>query len=157
MPLAIPISNGMKIIFLKDIPRIGRKNDIKNVADGYAQNFLIPRGLARMATNIIVKKTELIKKRESEENKIKEDLFNKDLDELSGVILEIKSKLNEKGHLFAGVHGEEISEELEKKTKIKIEPKYIQLEHPIKEAGERDIEIKIGKKSIKFKLIITGE
>jgi len=144
----------MRIIFLKDVPRVGRKNDIKNVADGYAQNFLIPRGLAKIATDIIVKEAELIKKRENEENKIKEDLFNENSNKLSGAILEIKSKLNEKGHLFAGIHREEISKELERKFKIKINPEFIQLKTPIKEAGEHTIKIKMGEKEAEFKVLI---
>ena len=144
----------MRIIFLKDVPRVGRKNDIKNVADGYAQNFLIPRGLAKIATDIIVKEAELIKKRENEENKIKEDLFNENSNKLSGAILEIKSKLNEKGHLFAGIHREEISKELERKFKIKINPEFIQLKTPIKEAGEHAIKIKMGEKEAEFKVLI---
>jgi len=147
----------MRIILLKDIPKIGHKNDVKNVSDGYAQNFLFPQKLAKIATEEIIKEIEEMKKRGESEKKMREVLINKETDKLNNTILEIKSKLNERGHLFAGVHVEEISKELEKKIKIKIDPEYIQLEQPIKEAGEHEVKIKIGEREVKIKIVIIGK
>lgn len=146
----------MKIILLKDVPKIGRKYDVKNVSDGYAQNFLIPRGLAKIATNEIVKEVEETKKRRDEKQKIKENLLDMEISKLKDTVLEIKSKLNDKGHLFASIRKEEVSKELSKKLKMDIDTEYIQLEHPIKEAGEHIIKIKIGKRDVEFKVLITG-
>jgi len=151
------ISNEMKIIFLKDIPGVGQKYDIKNVADGYAQNFLFPRGLAKIATNTVVKEVELKKKNKEEEQKIKENLLDREVEKLKNAVLEIKSKLNEKGYLFAGIHKEEISKEIGKKLKLEINPEYIQLDNPIKESGEHNIKIKVGDKEIEFKLKVEKE
>lgn len=147
----------MRVIFLKDIPGIGRKYDIKNVADGYAQNFLLPRGLAKVATDTITKEIELKKKNKKEEQEIKENLLDREVNKLKDVVLEIKSKLNDKGHLFASIHKEEISKELSKKLKLEIDPEYIQLDNPIKESGEHSIKIKIGNREIEFNIKIIGE
>ncbi|TSD02839.1 MAG: large subunit ribosomal protein L9 [Parcubacteria group bacterium Athens0714_16] len=146
----------MKIILLKDVPKIGHKYDVKNVSDGYAQNFLIPRGLAKIANNEIIKEIEETKKRGDEKQKIKENLLDMEISKLKDTVIEIKSKLNDKGHLFASIHKEEISKELSKKLKIEIDPEYIQLGHPIKEAGEHIIKIKVGKRDVEFKILIIG-
>jgi len=147
----------MKIILLKDVPKIGRKYDIKNVADGYAQNFLLPKGLAKVATDVITKEMELKKKNKEEEQKVRENLLDMEVDKLKNTVLEIKSKLNEKGHLFASIHKEEILKELRKKLKLDINSEYIKLDNPIKESGEHTIKIQIGKKEVEFKIKIVGE
>jgi len=147
----------MKIIFLKDIPGVGRKYDIKNVADGYAQNFLLPRGFAKVATDILEKEMELEKKNKKKEQEVRENLLDKEVDKLKNVVLEIKSKLNEKGHLFASIHKEEILKELKKKLKLDINLEYIKLDNPIKESGEHILKIQIGKKEIEFKVKVIGE
>ena len=93
----------MKIILLKDIPKIGRKYDVKDVADGYALNLLIPRELAAIASPQAMKRVEQMKEKEGAEKKIQADLLLKNLETIKGLTLNLKEKANDKGHLFAGV------------------------------------------------------
>ena len=65
----------MKVIFLMDVKGAGKKYEVKNVADGYALNLLIPKGVAEAATPGAVKKAELLKTREVQEKKVQEDLW----------------------------------------------------------------------------------
>jgi len=145
----------MKIILLKDIPKIGNKFDIKNVSDGYAFNFLIPNKLAEFAASKKIKEIETMKFRYKEENKLQKDLFIKNMKALNSVKIYMEEKANKKGHLFGGIHKEEIAAELKKQSHIDIKPEYIQLEHLIKETGEFDISVKTAGISAVFKLVVN--
>ncbi len=146
----------MKIILLKDIPNIGKRYDVKNVADGYALNFLFPRALAEIASDKSLKNIEEIKRRNSDEQKIREDLLMKGLKDLSGIRIEISEKANTKGHLFAGIHKPELIKEIKKQTNLDVDEAHIDLEKPIKEVGEYDIKIKVQDKEAAFKLIVNS-
>ncbi|MEK7609584.1 MAG: 50S ribosomal protein L9 [Patescibacteria group bacterium] len=144
----------MKIILLKDIAKLGKKFDTKEVSDGHAINLLIPQGLAIAATKDAVKRIEVQKLALEGERKIHQELLVKNIEGLKDIILTIISKANDKGHLFAGLHKEAIAIEIEKQTRLQVDPDFIQLEHPLKEVGEHTIEVKGGGKSVKFKVVI---
>ncbi len=147
----------MKVILLKDVRKVGKKFEVKDVADGYALNFLIPRKMAEVSNPSNTKKIETIKVRDEAEKKIQEDLLVKNLKGLDGITLELKENANNKGHLFKGVHKEEIVAGLKSQGHLDIAPEYIVLEKPIKEVGEFEIEAKVQDKSAKFKLVIAAQ
>lgn len=144
----------MKVIFLQDVPKVGKRYDVKDVNDGYAMNFLVPRKLAELATP---KAIELLEKRKKEiivERQIQEDLLIKNLEEIKEKVLNITAKADEKGHLFSGIHSKELVEEMKRQHHADISVEFIILEKPIKEIGEYEIPIEIkGKKSF-FKLVV---
>ena len=144
----------MKIIFLQDVPRVGKRHDIKEVNSGYAMNFLIPRKLAELATPKAITELEIRKKSIEIEREVQEDLLMKNLEEIKGKVLYIKAKTDEKGHLFSGIHKKEIVEEMKKQNHADISEEFIILEKPIKEAGEHEIPIVIKNKKSSFKLIV---
>lgn len=144
----------MKVILLRDVSKLGRKYDTKDVSSGYALNLLIPQGSAIAATPDAVKRIDVMKKRAEGERKVQEELMLKNLSELEGVTLRISGKANEKGHLFAGIHREQLSAELAKQTNLQIDPSAIEVEHPIKELGEHQIYVSAGGKKVSFKLVI---
>lgn len=146
----------MKVILLKDVAKLGKKYDVKTVADGYAINRLIPEGHAETATPKALKRVETIKLRDDAERKIKEDLLLKNLEDLKGVVVKISGKANEKGHLFAGIHKEALVPALKEQTRLDITPEYINLEKPIKEVGEHEVTVKVGGKEATFKVVITA-
>ena len=145
----------MKVILLKDVPKIGQRNTIKEISDGYANNFLIPRGLAKPVTGNIEKQVEKINRQTKEErdrvNKKQEETFKK----INKSQIVISEKVNEQGHLFAGIHNEEIISEIEKQLNIKVEKDMIDLPKPIKEIGEHQIPIKFGSKDGILSLVIN--
>ena len=144
----------MKVILLQDVPRVGQKYDIKEVANGYGRNYLIPRGLAEVSTEKAIAKIAVLKARHEEEKKIREDLLLKNLEDLNNVKIIVQEKANDKGHLFAGIHKEEIIPAIKEQTHLDMDAEHITLEHPIKELGEHDIEVKVGDKSVTFKLVV---
>jgi large subunit ribosomal protein L9 len=147
----------MKVILLKDVAKLGKRFDVKEVSSGHAMNLLIPQGQAVAATPEAMKQVEVQKKKAEGEKKVMEDLIAMNLKDLDGITLNVAEKANDKGHLFAGMHREEIAAEIEKQTKLQIDPSFVQLEHPIKEVGTHTIEVKAGGKSAKFKLVIEAK
>ena len=146
----------MKVIFLKDVPKVGKRYETKNIADGYALNLLIPKGLAVAATPDAIKRIETEKARVDGERKVQEELLLQNLKGIEGATVTLVERANDKGHLFAGVHKTELIPQIEKQTRIQISPEYIVLDKPIKEVGEYPIEIRVGNKSAKFKLVVTA-
>lgn len=144
----------MKIILLNDVPKVGKRHDIKEVNDGYAANFLFPKKLAVMATPSAIAELEKRKKEIMIERKVQEDLLMKHLEEIKGKIITIKGKANEKGNLFSAIHKKEIVEEMKLEHKAEIDEEFLVLEKPIKEIGEFEIPILIKGKKSSFKLKI---
>ena len=144
----------MKVIFLQDVPRVGKRHDIKEVNDGYAVNFLFPRKLATLATAKAIKELEFRQKEIIIEREVQDDLLMKNLKDIAEKKTTIKTKADEKGHLFSAINAKIISEAMQKEHHAKIDDKFIALEKPIKELGEFDIHIVIKNKKASFKLIV---
>ena len=147
----------MKIILLKDVSGVGRRFDIKNIADGHALNLLIPKGLAIAATSEAVKKVELEKAKHAGEERMNEELLLKNMKDLDGVTITMTEKANEKGALFAGIHKAEIIPAIAAQTKLQIAAEFLVLDKPIKTTGEHVIEVKVKNKSVKFTLVVKGK
>lgn len=147
----------MKIILLKDIPKVGKRYDTKDISDGYALNLLIPKGLAVAATADVVKRIELEKARDEGEKKVHQELLIKNLSELEGKTVSMVEKANDKGHLFAAVHKLEVVSAIQRQTRLQIDAEYIALDKPIKEVGTHEITVKAAGKSIRFNLDIKAQ
>ncbi len=146
----------MKIILQKDVAKLGKKYDIKDVSSGHALNLLIPQGLAIPATPDAIKKTEVEKKKHEGERKVHADLLVKNIKDLDGITINIIGKANDKGHLFAGIHKEAIVDEIQKQTQLQIDPSFVELEQPLKMLGEHTLQASNSGKSAKFKVVVTG-
>ena len=146
----------MKVVLLKDVEGVGRKNEIKNVSDGYALNMLIPRKLAVMGTPATIAHAERVKSEQDTERKIQEDLLFKNLSSVEGVVVEMSGKANEQGHLFASIHPEHIVTELKKQKGIDVLPEFLQIEKPVKELGEHKIPVKVQGKTGGFTLVVKA-
>jgi len=138
----------MKVILLKDVPNVGQKHQVKTVKDGFALNMLIPKGLAKIATEGTVKNLENIRSREIEIRQATQSEIEKRVSDLEEI--KLQAKANEKGHLFGGISKEDIS----KKTGI---PEgNILLEHHLKEIGDHEVEVTVGEKKLKMKVSVEG-
>ena len=147
----------MKIILLEDVENTGKKDEIKEVADGYARNFLFPKKLAVLAIKPELAKLEERKK--IEEQKAEEELvrFQEIASKLDGFELEIPAKIGEEGKLFGSITSDKISEKL-KENGFKIEKEWVKLEDSIKEIREYEVNIELPHNlEVKIKVIITEE
>ncbi len=147
----------MKIIFLKDVPRAGKKWDVKNVSDGYARNLLIPKGLAQEATESRVRDLLIRQKELAEMKEVDLNILHKNLEALSGKTVTIVVQANEKGHLFKGIHQKEIAETLKKELRVDIVPNMIKLDEPVKSVGKQTVVVEAGKGKVSFELLIEAK
>ena len=133
----------MKVILIKDDKNLGPKGSIVNAKTGYARNFLIPRGVAIEATK---ENMETWKKNKAEEEKLEKEnraKANEIKKKISEITLTIKAKAGEGGRLFGAITSADIAKKLKQEHKIDVDKKKILLEENIKEAGMKNIDIKL--------------
>jgi large subunit ribosomal protein L9 len=130
----------MKVLFLKDVSKLGKKGEIKEINDGYVRNFLLPQKLVIPADNKLVKKVE--KEHKEKENSILNR--KKEICELINSVdsksVTIKTKANEIGHLFAKIRSEDIAVVVFKQHNVQLEKMWVE-PFEIKELGEYKIKI----------------
>ncbi|MEA1929427.1 MAG: 50S ribosomal protein L9 [Patescibacteria group bacterium] len=146
----------MKVILLQDVSKVGRRHEVKETADGFGRNYLIARGLAILANTKNLKKLDSMKQHQGEADKVQQDLLDKALAGLADKALDYSAKANDEGHLFAGIHQNDIVAALEKERGLKLSPEAIQLDEPIKTLGEHTIEIKTDQSSGQFTLRVIA-
>ncbi|MGN7384110.1 50S ribosomal protein L9 [Chlamydia abortus] len=132
----------MKVIFLKDVKGQGKKGQIKEVSEGYANNFLIKQGLAAPATSSNMKVLEQQKQSEQkkkDEEKAQAEQLAARLNEMT---LQMKGKSGEGGRLFGSITTKQIAEELEK-LNIVIDKRKMSLDDPIRSLGVTQVPIKL--------------
>lgn len=126
------------MVLLKDVARLGRKGDIKDVPSGHATNFLIPRGLAIPGTKAtIVRRSNEIEKIATYKAEVAEQ-YVKQIKALADRVITIEAPANDQGHLFSGIKHTDIMNAL-KKEDFSLPESVIILPHPIKEVGEHEI------------------
>ncbi|MGW8958750.1 50S ribosomal protein L9 [Paenibacillus sp. NPDC055715] len=132
----------MRVIFIKDMKGQGKKGQIKEVSDGYAANFLLPRGVARPATEGNMKTLEnqnaAEEKRKHEEKEEAQALGKK----LESTTVQLKAKAGEGGRLFGAITSKQIAEAVAK-TGIKLDKRKIELEEPIRTLGVTQMTVKL--------------
>ncbi|ASA97177.1 MULTISPECIES: 50S ribosomal protein L9 [Anoxybacillus] len=133
----------MKVIFLKDVKGKGKKGEVKNVADGYAQNFLFKQGLAVEATPANLKALEAQKnkqKKEAEEELARAKQLKEKIDTLTVALF---AKAGEGGRLFGSITSKQIAEALQQQHDIKIDKRKIELDDAIRALGYTNVPIKL--------------
>ena len=133
----------MKVILKENIKSIGKKDEIVNVSDGYARNYLFSKNLAVEATSGNLAKLQTKKDSEQYKKNIEKEEAQKVADQLSKIKLEFKVKAGENGKIFGGISTKEIAEKLEKEYQIKVDKKKIMLKEAIKVLGITNVEIKL--------------
>ncbi|MNO61331.1 50S ribosomal protein L9 [compost metagenome] len=133
----------MKVIFIKDVKGQGKKGQVKEVSEGYAANFLLPRGLVRPATEGNVKTLEnqaAAEQRRKDNEKEEAQQLGKKIDELT---LTMKAKSGEGGRLFGAITSKQIAETLASTQSISIDKRKIELGEPIRHLGVFQVSIKL--------------
>ncbi len=132
----------MKVILLKDIENIGKKHEVKEVKDGYARNFLIPRELAKPATKEALKRLEEIKEEEKEKDRRELEEAQKLASRLESTEVALPVKVGEKGQFFEKVTDQKVAEKL-RELGFDISKNQVDLEAPLEELGEFQVKIKL--------------
>jgi len=131
----------MKVILIKDIEKLGKKYEVKEISSGYARNYLIPKKLVVQATDKLLKWAET--ERKGQEQKAEEKLkkISNSVSEIDGLEVEILVKVGEDGQLFEKINQQKISDAL-KKLGYEIKKTQIELEEPLQEIGEFPVKLK---------------
>ncbi len=148
----------MEVIFIKDLKGQGKTGEKKNISDGYAKNFLIPKGYAIEATaanlNNLKGKKESEAYKKEQELKFAEEIKGK----LESITVNIVTKTGDNGKLFGSITSKDISDELSKQHGISIDKKKIVLPDAIKETGTFNVDVKLYPSVTgKIKVVITGK
>ena len=147
----------MKIILLEDIENIGTKYDIKEIKDGYARNFLIPKKLVKLATDKNLKWLETQKEIQAKKSEQNLEKAQGTATKLDGLEIIIPVKVGEENQLFESINAQKIVEKI-KELGFEVKKTQIDLEEPIKEAGEFPVKIKFEHNlEAEVRIIITEE
>lgn len=143
----------MKVILLRDVARVGKRFEVKEVPSGHALNFLIPQKLALSATKEHIQRVEALKARAVANHEEEAIAFEKLVALLHDNPITLAMESNESGHLFKGVKALDIAQAATKDGTL-LKPEYIDLKEPIKSIGEHHIPLHFGSKRAECILII---
>lgn len=133
----------MRVILKREVAGLGRPGDVKDVADGYAQNFLLPRGLAIEATAGEMK----VLARARDAKRAKQDRAHADAEELakrlSETTLVFRLKAGDQGKTFGSVTSKDIAESLQREHKVVVDKTKVHLPEPLKTLGVHKVEIRL--------------
>ena len=125
----------MKVMLMKDVYKLGRAGDVKKVADGFGRNFLIPQGLAVLATPGALKQVERVRA-QAEIRRTEQNAELKGLsDEISGVVLTFAAKAGETDKLYGSITTQNVADALQEKTRYEVKRQQIDMQ-PIRMLGE---------------------
>lgn len=142
---------------MKDVAKVGRRGEVKELSPGFVRNMLLPKGLALPATPENIQN--FSKEKEMEEKRIaeKKTLFSAQKDKLENEGISFARKANKEGHLFAGLSASEIAEEVEVIYKLPLKAENINLPHPIKSTGEHIVPISYQGESANLRVVVSGK
>lgn len=145
----------MKVILLRDVAKIGRRFEVKEVPAGHAHNFLIPRKLAEPATAESLRRLAVELKKKTVLNERHDTDFKSTLETLAGAPIELILPANAQGHLFKGVHASDIVKAAMTHG-VHMSESDVALDHPIKETGEHTVALRRGDTEGTVVVRITG-
>jgi len=133
----------MRVVLRESVDKLGKIGDIVEVADGYARNYLLPKGIAMKVSPANIARIEAERKiKEKEEAELRARL-SEQMEKLEGVSITIPAKASEEGHLYGSVSAQDIARALAEEG-FTIEPDMINLKEPIRELGVYEVSIKLG-------------
>ena len=147
----------MKVILKKDVKDLGKKDSMVNVSDGYAKNYLIPRGIAVEATAGNV--NEMKNKQDAQAAKQQRELDNAKAlaAKINGSNIKLSVKSGGNGKLFGAVSGKDVSDAIKAQLGVEVDKKKIVLKDPIKATGSHDVEAKLhAGVNAKFCVVVEG-
>ena len=148
----------MRVIFLEDVANIAKAGEVKEVADGYGRNFLIPKNLAALVSPKTTARLEAQLRAQSNKGvQIDAELVNM-AQQIAGKEVVLKAKVGAKDRLYGSITSADIAAELERITGVTVDKRKIELDEPIRELGSFYVAIKLGKDIIpKIKVTVSEE
>jgi large subunit ribosomal protein L9 len=132
----------MKVLLIKDVYKLGRAGDVKKVADGYGRNFLIPQGMAVLATPGAMKTAERIRSKATEKRAILNNEMGVVAEALVKVQLTFNARAGETGKLYGSITSQDVVDAIEKKSGLHIKRQQLDMQ-PLRTLGEHTIRIRL--------------
>jgi len=132
----------MKVLLLEDVYKLGRAGDVKKVADGYGRNFLIPQGLAVLATPGALKQVEHIRTRATASRTVLNKEMSGVAERLARLILTFPARAGETGKLYGSITAQMIAEAIQKKVDVTIDRRQVDAQ-PIRSLGEQKVRVRL--------------
>ena len=133
----------MKIVLRDDVENVGRKGDLIEVTDGFARNYLVPRGLAMKATKGVVRQADAMRRsREAREARDRESAQAL-ADQLTGRRIALRARAGEGGRLFGSITSADVVDAVREQTGVELDRRKTQLAEPLKELGAVDVPVKL--------------
>ena len=146
----------MRVIFLEDVQNVANAGDVRDVKDGFARNYLIPKKLATVATAEDMKRIERIK-RAGDERRIRETQRMEDLAQLlDGTSITIRARVTPAGHFYGAISPNQIAQELTNVLEREIDRRLVDTIEPIRDPGEYDVVLNLSQ-GIQATIIVTAE
>jgi large subunit ribosomal protein L9 len=133
----------MKIVLRDDVDKLGQKGDVVDVADGYARNYLVPRGLAIKAESGVVRQAEAMRRNRSAREQRDREAAQTLADRLTGATLSVRARSGEGGKLFGSITAADIATALQEQLGIEIDRRRLGLDEPLKELGTVELPIRL--------------
>jgi large subunit ribosomal protein L9 len=133
----------MKIVLRDDVENLGRKGDVIEVADGYARNYLVPRGLAMKATRGVVAQAEAMRRNRAAKEVRDREAAEAQAAQLAGKRVEIKARAGEAGRLFGSVTSSDIADALRDQFGVVVDRRRIALAEPVKEISDVEVVVRL--------------
>jgi large subunit ribosomal protein L9 len=132
----------MKVLLLKDVFKLGRAGDVKRVADGYGRNYLLPQGLAVMATPGALKQVERIRAQATVQRNALNEELSEVAEQLSGTVLSFSARASETGKLYGSITTQMIADSISKKTGVEVNKRQV-FTQPVRTLGEHTVQIRL--------------
>jgi large subunit ribosomal protein L9 len=133
----------MKIILQKEVDKLGTPGDVVTVADGYARNYLVPRGLAIPASKGAVRHAETLKRAHGDRVAKERSEFEALAERLSQARVRVSHRAGEEGKLFGSITAQELAGEIERQVGEEIDRRAIHLDEPIRSVGSHEVHIRL--------------
>lgn len=133
----------MKILLRADVDNLGKKGDLVEVADGYARNYLVPRGLALQASRGAQKQADAMRRNRDARDRREREAAEALAAQFNGRTISVKARAGGEGRLFGSVTNNDIAEAIERQTGAEIDRRKIELAEPIKELGGFDLQVRL--------------
>jgi large subunit ribosomal protein L9 len=132
----------MRVLLIKDVYKLGRAGDIKRVADGYGRNFLLPQGMAVLATAGALKRVEHIKKQAAAQRAALNQELSGVAEKLTGLLLTFPVRAGETGKLYGSITPQDVADAIKVKAGVEVKRQQVAMQ-PIRTLGEHSVEIRL--------------
>jgi len=133
----------VRVVLRADVETLGNKGDLLEVSDGYARNYLVPRGLAMRATKGVVKQAEAMRRNRAARDARDREAAQAIADQLSGRRIEVTARAGEGGRLFGSVTTTDVATAVQTQVGVEIDRRHLSLSEPLKKLGPAEVPLRL--------------